>query len=205
MTATATAQAASRGITIGTEVRGDLGRPGTDFIGRVVEIYAVTIEGFEVPAVKVETPAGATRYTLLGDVTTTRGEDDADGPRTPDEFAAMLGDVEAEAFARRLQMTATAVDTAQIAADVKAEIPVLLADMDTSGAYTAREMGIREWMLDDAEITHTDTSVTIRFLRGESRTAHFLGSALLERAADSLSWPVATIVENGDRTLTLQY
>lgn len=99
---TAAEQAANRhGITIGTEVRGDLGRPDTDFTGRVIEIYAAVMHGFEVPAVKVETADGSVRYALLGDVTKVRGEDDADEPRTVDEFVAMLGDVEAEAAARR--------------------------------------------------------------------------------------------------------
>lgn len=98
---TAAQKAARRGVVIGTEVRGDLGRPGTDFTGRVVAIYAAIIEGFEVPAVKVETADGSMRYQLLGSVTMARGEDDAAEPRTVDEFIAMLGDVEAEAAARR--------------------------------------------------------------------------------------------------------
>jgi hypothetical protein len=99
---TAAQQAARRrGIASGTEVCGDLGRPDIDFTGRVVEIYAVVMQGFEVPAVKVETADGSVRYQLLGSVTLARGEDDAAEPRTPAEFAALLGDVEAEATARR--------------------------------------------------------------------------------------------------------
>jgi len=97
---TPSAKAAKRGITLGTEVRGNLARPNTDFVGRVVEIYAAEIEGFQVPAVKVETADGSVRYVLLGDVTLVRGEDTTEDPRTPDEFFAMLGDVEAEAAAR---------------------------------------------------------------------------------------------------------
>lgn len=105
----------------------------------------------------------------------------------------------------------TTVDTGAIAVNVKTEIPALLDRMGAAAVYSAKELGTRKWMLDSATISHTETTVSVRFDRGSETLADMLGTALLDGASGNYFATDAEFLAAGGhitttgRTITLTY
>lgn len=76
----------------------------------------------------------------------------------------------------------TAVDAAEIAANVRTAIATLADRQAATATFTDREIRINRWMLGAAEVRHNATTVTVYFPRGDATAADFLATALLDAA-----------------------
>lgn len=97
------------------------------------------------------------------------------------------------------------VDTAEIAANVKAETTAMYERMEDSATFTANELHTRKWMLDSVTVDHTATTVTVQFGCGSNFLADQIGTALLDKASEHLPLEVGGRITVAGRAVTLTF